>query len=324
MQTKSDVSLDEKQERLVLLQARLSLLADVHTKLRKLNVYLGSIAVSDKQRQLKVLRSATNYLETFKEVPTGVKPLLATIANELVSLREGIMADAVQSKDLVLISGVRAVIAVTDLQVVALAHKARIESQLNVEGATDENEALILKNQKFKAAIPKLGSKDFVVARAPVAFTFQQKNGHSSVGYVDTGSIASLGFKVDNLGGYTVLYDQLLVGVNTDAVFDVSSENTNGKTVKTRQRVSENAITFKKGTPTKVVKRRDKDYLDVALHVKKQLEKRTNQPYAFVSETPQGHEGGHWFWLMPTRDLNRLARAFPGGHAKINRWGFAF
>lgn len=323
MQTTSDVSLGEKQERLVLLQARLSLLADVRTKLRKLNVYLGSIAVSDKQRQLKVLRSATKYLETFKEVPNGVKPLLATIGNELVSLREGVVADAVEPRDLILLSGAKAVTAVEGLQEQIKANVARLESQLHIEGAIDPNEALILKNQKFKASMPALGEKDFVVSRVPVAFTFQQKNGHSSIGYVDTSSIASLGFKVDNLGGYTVLYNQLVVGVNSTSVYDTVKDS-DGNVVKTRQRVAEDAITFKKGAPTKVVRRRDKDYLDVALHVKAQLEKKTNQPYVFVSETPQGYEGGHWFWLMPTRDLNRLARAFPGGHAKINRWGFAF
>jgi hypothetical protein len=60
--------------------------------------------------------------------------------------------------------------------------------------------------------------------------------------------------------------------------------------------------------------------------IKKQLESHTNQQYTVMSDRPSAVNGieGSWFWLMPTRDIKRLASVFPGGFFKINRWGLAF
>ncbi len=304
----------ELESRLALLTARVSMLDDVQVKLKRLNNALGSLAVCDKSRQMLLIRSAMKYLDTFTEVPMGVKPLLVTIGNELASLREGVLANAVCPKDLVLLSGVRAANALTSMAAQVQVNIGKLQNRLQAEGYTDPAERIILKNKEYREKIPSFGKNEFVISRAPVTFTFQQKGGHSSVGYLDQNAVQALGFKTDNLGGYTIIHDQLVVGIQPSALTD------DGKP----RRVKESAIKFTKGKPTKIIKTRDTSYLDVANQLKKQLEHKANQPYSFVSEVAVGLNGGHWFWLLPTRDLNRLSKAFPGGHVKIAKWGFAF
>jgi len=307
-------------DRLQLLEARYVSLTETLNKFRKLNLALDRLAVADKSRQLHLIRSATAYLDKF-EIPTGVKPILATIRNELQSLREGIIIGIIRPKDLVLLSGLQAVEQVTALRAKVLVNRNKVSASIGDADAIDPNKELIKRNQALREKLPSLNGKDFVIGHAPTAFTFQQKNGHSSVGYVDSDRLKDLGFKADNLGGYTILHNQMVLGVNSDSVYAIDKD---GKKTDVRQRVGVSVTTFKANRPMTVKKHRDKEYLDVAKALKLQIEKRTNQPYAFVSELGVGLNGGHWFWVMPARDLSRLSKAFPGGHAKISRWGFGF
>lgn len=317
-------SLDERHARREVLQARLASLDEIKTKLRKLNIALGNLAVADVKKQLGLLTAATRYLDQIEHPPGGVRPMLVTISNELQSLREGIMARVVKPTDLVLTAGVRAVKNIDEMIAKAQSNLARVEAAINGT-QLDTSEALILKNQKAKEKIPAFNGKDFVVARAPVAFTFQNKENHSSVGYVDKEMLEKLGFKSDNLGGYTILHNQLMIGVDSHAVYDkIESEDPNQKPTLKRKRVKESAITFKGGKPTKIMKARDRLHIDVARQVKKLLEAKANQRYEFVSEFAVGLNGGEFFWIMPAADHSRFAKAFGGGHAKIARWGFAF
>lgn len=322
MQTED--SLDERHDRREALQARLASLDEIKIKLRKLNVALGNLAVADLKNQLGLLTAATRYLDRIEHPPAGVRPLLVTISNELQSIREGILARSVKPTDLVLTAGVQAVTRIDEMTAKVQSNLQRVEAAINGT-QLDNSEALILKNKQAKEKIPAFNGKDFVVARAPVAFTFQNKENHSSVGYVDKEMLQKLGFKSDNLGGYTILHNQLMIGVDAHAVYDkVESEDPNQKPTLKRKRVKESAITFKGGKPTKVMKARDRMHIDVAKQVKKLLEAKTNQRYEFVSEVAVGLNGGEFFWLMPAVDHSRFSRAFGGGHAKIARWGFAF
>jgi hypothetical protein len=61
-----------------------------------------------------------------------------------------------------------------------------------------------------------------------------------------------------------------------------------------------------------------------AQEMKKFVEKQTGTKYFFVSEKPYGASGGSWFWLMTERDMDAFAKALPGAHVKLERWGFAF
>jgi hypothetical protein len=320
MQT--EVSLGEKQERLDILQAKLTDLTDVKLKIRKLNHVLADLAIVDRRKQLSLILSALKYVGRIETPPNGVKPLLVMVTNELQSLREGIQANIVRPNDLVLTASVQAVTKINEIIASVRNNIQKLEAAIG-DFTTDTNEALIRKNQAAKEKIPAFNGKDFVIGRAPVAFTFVNKQKHSSVGYVDKDLLDKMGFKSDNLGGYTLLHNQMVVGIDAHAVYNKLTDDS-GKESMVRQRVKDSVITFKAGKPTRVVKARDKLHLDVAKKVKKLIEQKTNTRYEFVSEVAVGLNNGEFFWLMPVADLNRLARAFPGGHAKINKWGFAF
>lgn len=314
------IGMSDPAEREVSLKSRLVALEAAHLKFRKLSKALAGLAIVPKPKQLALIASATKYLEAM-EIPAGVKPVITIVANELVSLGEGIAADLVTPTDLVLTSGLQAVTMTKALIDKTQASIARLQSSLTA--ATDPVETLLLRNKQESEKIPAFNGKEFLISRAPVAFTFQNKSKHSSVGYVDTSALDMLGFKSENLEGYTILHNQLILGISSDALFTVH-EDAGGNPFKQRIRTQDSVVKFKAGKPTPTKVTRDADYLDVAKRLKLKLEAKTKQPYSFVSEHSAGYKGGHWFWLMPTRDLNRLARAFPGGHAQINKWGFAF
>jgi hypothetical protein len=325
MQTED--SLNERHARRDALQSRLSGLNEIKTKLRKLNIALGNLAVADVSKQLGLITAAAKYIKTIEQPPSGVRPLLTTISNELQSLREGILARVVKPSDLVLTAGVRAVSNIDEMIAKVNLNLERVEAAIG-DTQLNPNEALILRNQKAKEKIPTFNGKDFVVARAPVAFTFQNKQNHSSIGYVDKDLLEKLGFKSDNIGGYTIIHNQLMIGIDShavyDKVYDVENPDPNQKPMLKRKRVKESVVTFKGGKPTKVMKARDRLHIDIAKQVKRLLETKAGQRYEFVSEKAVGLNGGEFFWLMPSVDHTRFAKAFGGGHAKIASWGFAF
>lgn len=320
----SEVSQDERQVRATAIRARLASLAEVHLKLRKLNAALANLSVAAPKKQLALIASAAKFVTEITP-PNGVKPLLRVVSNELQSLSEGIRAKAVLPSDLMLLSGVRALKQVEELTAKAVSNVKKLEA--NDSDGDMRNVLLLKKNQTAKEKIPAFNGREFVVGRAPTAFTFANKQKHSSVGYVDSDTLANQGFKTDNLGGYTVIHNQMVVGIDAHAVYTrtVSEDDKENKQATlTRHRVKDSAITFKAGRPTKVMKARDKLHIDVARGVLKMIERQYNAKYAFVSERAVSLNGGEFFWVMPAADMVRLSRAFPGGHVKIDKWGFAF
>lgn len=311
---------EERQSRASALRARLARLSGVHTKVRKLNAALANLAVAPRHKQLVLLASASKYVSDI-DPPPGVKPMLTIVGNELQSLHEGVQAKAVEPSDLLLMSGVRAL-----KEIEALAAKT-VENIHKLEGAGiddfEGNSALLKKNQAAKEKIPAFNGKEFVVGRAPVAFTFANKQKHSSVGYADDELLEQQGFKTDNLGGYTVVHNQLVIGIDTDAVYDKTTDE-DGNVTKVRQREKEAVVVFKKGKPTRVLRAKDREHIDIARRVLRMLEQQASVKYAFISELGATLNGGQFFWVMPAVDFARFNRVFPGGHAKIDKWGFAF
>jgi hypothetical protein len=54
------------------------------------------------------------------------------------------------------------------------------------------------------------------------------------------------------------------------------------------------------------------------------LEKKLKVKLRFVSEKPFSFGSGVWWWIMPDRELDMLARASFGKRVSVSRWGFAF
>lgn len=294
-------------DKLALMKARLEQFSVIELKLKKLNAALASLAVSERPMALKRLQQAQVYVEGLRPIaPQGVSSLLKIISNELISLREGIFTGNAKPKDLVLLSGLETLEKVNSI-------KTKLVSKIKASEDTlteDPVEKLLIKNREQEKKLPSLSGKPFVVGRAPVSFGLQSKN-YTGIGDLDTAKLSHSGFKVDTLYGYSVMHNQLVIGVSKLALED---------TPKIKVKVNK----FKDGKPVTVVKRREATYLDVVNNLKKQIENQTKQKYTLVSDLSYGYQGGSWFWLMPTVDADRFAKAFPGGHLKLPRWGFAF
>jgi hypothetical protein len=65
---------------------------------------------------------------------------------------------------------------------------------------------------------------------------------------------------------------------------------------------------------------------DEADRLRKLLERKKGVKLRFVSDSPRSHPGnpGIWFWLMPDKELDMLAKAAFGKRVNVSRWGFAF
>jgi len=63
-----------------------------------------------------------------------------------------------------------------------------------------------------------------------------------------------------------------------------------------------------------------------AERLRRMLEKKKNVKLRFVSENPATSKGtpGVWFWLMPYKELDMLAKAAFGKRVSVSQWGFAF
>src|SRR6478735_936385 len=108
---------EDVNHRLQILNSRLTKLNLVEVRLKKLNFALGSIALSEKPRQLSMIRAAHRHVGLIESGEVhGLKLTLSRIRNELDSFHDGIRTGEVTPADLVLTSGVQALQSVTDVQ----------------------------------------------------------------------------------------------------------------------------------------------------------------------------------------------------------------
>lgn len=56
----------------------------------------------------------------------------------------------------------------------------------------------------------------------------------------------------------------------------------------------------------------------------KQLERMKKVKLRLVADKPFSYKSGVWFWLMPDKELDMLARASRTKRVSVTRWGFAF
>lgn len=320
------------QERAETLRARIKATEEVATTVKKIHTAVLRAALESPSTQKQVLRAAyKRIIDTQPSVPPELRKSLTIVANELVSLREGVEANLVTVDDMMLES-TKTVL--TNMIRFELAAKKQLEAiGYSNDDHSEEWMKIIQKNSKFAADVQKaaasIDKSGFGFARVPVSLTFvrNMKNKHSSVGYLNLELLSDLGFKASMIGGYAVIYGQVILGVDPRGAYTVNEQtDADGKVTKTLspKKTTERVTKFTKDVGTIVDKKRDMSTLDVAKEYKKLLEAKTKQKYSFVSEKPHGHKGSSYFWIMPDRDLSRFAKAFPGKHVGMDSWGFAF
>ena len=299
------------------------------TRFKKLHTIMASIGISStRQRKLTLINSSINFIDRIdSDTPKSLKRDLRIIQNELSSLADGIRANLVTPEDMFLTSSLQASLSANKLVSSIQASIGRIDpSQVTSADATPSSE-ILKNNSKYKSLLPDLTKKDFGAARVPVTFSIMPSSGHTTVGYLDQDMLSHLGFKSKLLDGYAIVYDQLVVGISRSMVLDykeVSLEDGSIQKQSFPKIVTDRVTKFTNSKPGMVSKKRPKSILDAFHEVKGLLERHTNTKYSLVSEKSHGYNGQSYFWLMPSRDLVRFARVFPGGHVGIHAWGFAF
>jgi hypothetical protein len=221
----------------------------------------------------------------------------------------------------------KALVAASDAALIdarASARRATLASD-GYAAHTEEHQALMRKNAKFASRLPNIEQKGFGFARVPVVFTTNQGlNKHAGIGWLNKELVESLGFSIDVLDGYAVLNNQIVLGVDSRISKIREVDLTTEQVLHKDKKVTDRVVTFKGGRPEIVDRKRaakPRDFVDEYI---KLLNKKTNVVHTLVSERAHGHKGDSWFWIMPARDLRRLARAFPGGAVQTATWGFAF
>lgn len=155
--------------------------------------------------------------------------------------------------------------------------------------------------------LPRIPSgQEYLLYRSDVAFTAPDGKKWAKVGYLRIEALQ--GIKAFNFEGYTIIENQMLIGIDPKAVkgrLEVKVRNSSTGAVRNTTR------------PTTA--------LDVARAFVEDLQSHTNTKYTLVSDKPAqaSGTGAHWFWIAPNTVISRLHKAAPGGHFSLLGWGSA-
>lgn len=278
------------------LEARVKKLDVLQADLKKMEVKLAELPLLEASRQLKRITSQMKVLETIlaaKPLPVGVSKHLKVCMNELTSLREGVYVGAAKKKALAVASVTAAVTAINELRDTSAARLSKIAaaSTGNDDNLFSDDALRVIKNNEAEShKLDAIHRKPFVIARIPLVPVAKS--------FLTTDKLKRMGFKAESLGGYPVVHNQLVIGVNKK-MLDEKKQQSGAKI-------------------------RPEDWKAAADTVRKLIQKQTNRKLFLVSEKPYGAQGGAWFWLMSENELSQFASAFPGKRVQLERWGFAF
>lgn len=307
-----------------LLTDKVGALSAIRARIEKVDKVLAKLPSMPRAKQTTTLAQARRFLlgRQTDRLPVGTTKILGRVVNEVTSLRNGVILNSLRPKDLVLTTTQAATEELSAmLRKTRLARSKLTSAIFNQEDVTDESRR-VLQNAREQDKIPPFNGKEFVLARVPIAFTFANKK-QASVGFLQKDVLTRLGFKSDNVDGYTILHNQLVVGVDPAATYNRSLDVEHNQVIMEKKRTKERVLTYKGGRPTFVEKNTDMKPIQIAERVCDLITKKTGSRYTFMSEFSYGYKGATFFWLIKDRDYNLLQRAFPGS-TKINKWGFAF
>jgi hypothetical protein len=289
---------DDGQVKKEKLQARIKGLRELAEKFVRIEAGVAEAYLMEKPQQLKRLSAVLTAVKKLQAsgLPIGAKQHVATCINELVSIREGIYssANAVDKKTLTMMAATEA-----RKQILALAVSSenRVERLVADSSSTSDLEDffknasdVILKHADKANQLQAIKDKAFVIVRLPIV---------PADGKFSSEKLAKVGFDAESLGGYPVLNNQMVIGINP------------------RHLLGEHSGEVKGEKAAKAIR-------DEAERLLKKLSKTTKTNLHFVSSKAYSYKGGTWFWLMTDRDIDLLAKISPGSHVAIQRWGFAF
>ena len=288
----------------VVSEQRINNLGRLYSKVMKVMAGLTGLSTAKKPEQLKMLDDALKAIETMRAIKVnGTRKAIDACQNELVSLREAVFSNTKLKKSDYALDACLAASESFQKLITVTNRRMELDEEGNSNIVLDEDGndvavVTIMKHLKEANKLPKFNDKLYVLGRAPVVVVttgrsdFKLRNQPSQ--FVDRSKLEKGGFKVDVLDGYAIIRDQLVIGVNR-------SQIPQGKDRKLQFSIE-----------------------DVRDEVLDTIQRQTKKRWQVVVEHGYGHRGGAWFWIMPEQEMVQFAKAFPGGHPKLNEWGFAF
>ena len=287
-----------------MLRDRIASASAFRRKIQQLDACMLTYKTARPEMQSNMLRQAVVFLSKSPEnVPQTLRKNIDLLVNELTSLQEGVAESLVSQEEFQILSSPRILEKIDSLIQETEERIARAEERM---GASSGPSTTLLQDLRRSVVVPELGAANHVAFRGPVVFSFLNGR-HSSVGYIEERKIEEAGFRASNLEGYTVLYDQLLLGVRASS-----------------EKISVSRVVSTGGRQKIVQREREGTMYDTALSVLAHMSVDENRRFSLVSEKPSRADGISWFWAGADSDLSRLSRAWPGGHLQVSSWGTAF
>lgn len=275
------------------LEARVGKLAELKGNLKKMQAKLAELPLLDDLGRRKRITSQLKALDTIlaNKPPVGVSKHLKMCVNELTSLREGVFVGAAKKRDLAVLTVTAAIEHIDELGGKSQERLTKLTAANGDDGLFSDDALRVIQENQFESRkLDAIHRKPFVVARVPVVPVAKS--------FLTVDNLTRKGFKTQSLGGYPVVHNQLVIGINKKMLDE--------KQQKEGAKISA------------------EHWYAAADKLRKLIQKQANKKLAFVSERPYGAQGGAWFWLMPERDLDLFASAFPGKRVQLTSWGLAF
>ena len=215
-------------------------------------------------------------------LPLGASKPMRKMRNELTSAREGLVADGVLAafeEGQQAVDSLKATLASAEETLAILVHG----NDAYMEKLYDRAREIIQRTGSEARRLESLKDKPMVISRVPIVPLTDPP--------LNPDTLNRMHVKTENLGGYPLIHNQIVIGINREAL-------------------------AKSG-------RKAEKPMDAVERYLKVLSKQMGRTIMTVSTQGVPAQGGVWYWLADEKTINALRKA-GRDQLKIRSWGFGF
>lgn len=272
------------------LEARINSINALDTQLQEVGLLVATFGLKTKSAQINTLTTALENLDEIRaqaELPVGASRPLRLIRNAVVSVREGLITGSYTKTEragLEITEIVEARKILADMKVKAVDRMELITASKAPATDLGDNDVKALQTTaKARGALDAIRNRPQVLCMAPVIPVLS--------GRLDLAKLKAAGIKCEMVGGYPMIYDQRIIGVNRDAI----QADARGKPERAIEAATRYMVSLREAVA----------------------------PLTMVSARAVAQSGGSWYWVADRNTLRALQLA-AGGNINITDWGFGF
>lgn len=272
------------------LEARITSINSLDRQLQELGVVVATFGLKSKSNQILTLTAALETLDQIRaqpELPIGAAKPLRMIRNAMVSVREGLMTGAYTKSERAGLEIHEIIEARAALSQMKTKATDRLELMASVKAPAHEindNDVKALQTTATaKGALDAIRSRPNVLCMAPIIPVL--------AGRLDLNKLRAAGVRCEMVGGYPMIYDQRVIGVNKDAI----QADARGKPERAIEAATRYMVSLREAVA----------------------------PLTMVAARAVAHAGGSWYWVADRGTLRALQQA-AGGNINVTDWGFGF